>query len=51
MKNIYKNNEADLVAQEAAPQERVAGVDLQKCTEEEFWQEVKYSANDRYSER
>ena len=51
MKNIYKNKETDLVAQEAAPQERAAGVDLRRCTEEEFWQEVKYSGSDSHSER
>ena len=48
MKKIYKNNEADLSVQET---EKNVSVDLRKCTEEEFWQEVKYSGSDSHSER
>jgi len=48
MKRIYKNNEQDILVRET---EKNGNVDLRKCTEEEFWQEVKYSGNGSHSER
>ena len=45
---IYRKNEVDLAVQAT---EKTTGVDLRSCTEEEFWQEVKYSGNDSHSER
>ena len=51
MNRIYKTNEADTAAQESTLQNKAGSIDLKKCTEEEFWQEVKYSGSDSHSER
>ena len=41
-----KKQEVQKTASEETLQKKV-GVDLEKCSEEEFWQEVKYSDNNQ----